>query len=512
MTNPTAPRELSEALGAPEPLETSATRRDALAQLRLALREQQVVLDSADVGIAFIRQRVMIRCNQRFAEIYGYADAADIIGQTSRSLYPDEAAFRAMGEAAYPVMANGLAYKAEVQMQRRDGQPVHTRLSGKLVNPKDTAEGSIWIVDDISEQKAAQVQLQAVLSQQNLILDNALVGIAFLRDRRVTQCNQRFELLLGYAPGALQGSSSRQWYLSEADWLDAGQRCYAPFAAGQAFEGEMLMRRKDGSAVHCEVRAKAVDSADLGRGSIWITMDIEARKRAERALLQARADLEKLVDIRTRELRLTVLALEKKAAEQEVTEAQIKQLAHFDTLTGLPNRALLADRCQHALSAARRGKHCVALMFLDLDNFKNINDSLGHRAGDQVLVALAARLTAAVRAQDTVSRLGGDEFILLLPDTDAAGAREVALKILQSTQVPIQVEQFGLAVTASIGVAVFPVDGAELDTLSRSADAAMYRAKADGRSSFRFFTPEMQAASKSNLLLGNGLHHADARK
>ena len=151
-------------------------------------------------------------------------------------------------------MAQGLAYKAEVQMQRRDGQPVHTRLSGKLVNPKDTAEGSIWIVDDISEQKAAQVQLQAVLSQQNLILDNALVGIAFLRDRRVTQCNQRFELLLGYAPGALQGSSSRQWYLSEADWLDAGQRCYAPFAAGQAFEGEMLLRRKDGSAVHCEVR------------------------------------------------------------------------------------------------------------------------------------------------------------------------------------------------------------------------------------------------------------------
>ena len=508
----TPPTETPKTLAAPQVPDPLTTRRDAFTQLRLALREQQVVLDSAGVGIAFIRQRAVIRCNQRFAEIYGYAHSTDIIGQSSRSLYQSDADFRALGEAAYAVMAKGLAYKAEVLMQRQDGRPVHTRLSGKLVNPKDTAEGSIWIVDDISEQKAAQVQLQALLSQQSLILDNALVGIAFLRDRRVTQCNQRFEQLLGYTPGDLQGSSSREWYLSEADWLDAGQRCYAPFAAGQAFAGEMLLRRKDGSAVHCDVRAKAVDSADLARGSIWITMDIDARKAAERALLQARADLEKLVDVRTQELRLMVLALEKKAAEQKVTEAQIKQLVHFDPLTGLPNRALLADRCENALSTARRGNQSVALMFLDLDNFKNINDSLGHRAGDEVLVALAARLSTAVRAQDTVSRLGGDEFILLLPDTDAAGAREVALKILQSARVPVKVEELDLAITASIGVAVFPADGADLDLLSRSADAAMYRAKADGRNGFRFFTPEMQAASKSNLLQGNVLQQTGARK
>ena len=491
--------------------ETYSTHRDALVQLRLALRDQQVVLDSAGVGIAFIKQRIVIRCNQRFAEIYGYAVPADVIGKTSQSLYPDDAAFRALGEAAYPIMAKGLPYKAEVMMKRRDGLRFWTHLTGKLVDPKDTVAGSIWIVDDISEQKAARAQLQSVLTEQSLILDNAMVGIAFLRDRKVTHCNQSFERIFGYAPGELRGSSSRQWYLTEADWAEAGRRCYAPFAAGQAFEGEMLLRRKDGSAMHCEVRAKAIDTNDLGQGSIWITMDITARKQVELELLQARADLEALVDMRTQELKHTVMALEKKAAEQKVSEAHIQWLAHFDSLTGLPNRALLGDRCEHALGAARRADQCVALMFLDLDHFKNVNDSLGHRAGDEVLVELAIRLKAAVRAQDTISRLGGDEFILLLPDTDADGAAAVARKILQAAQIPFQVEQLELTVTPSIGIAMFPADGADLDALSKCADAAMYRAKADGRNGYHFFTREMQAASERTLLLGNALRRALAR-
>ena len=150
-------------------------------------------------------------------------------------------------------------------------------------------------------------------------------------------------------------------------------------------------------------------------------------------------------------------------------------------------------------------------MFLDLDHFKDVNDSLGHRAGDGVLVELAIRLKAAVRAQDTVARLGGDEFMLLLPDTDAAGAAAVAGKILQAAQNPFQVGQLDLTVTPSVGIAVFPADGADLDALSKCADAAMYRAKADGRNSDRFFTREMQAASERTLLCGNALRRALAR-
>jgi diguanylate cyclase (GGDEF)-like protein/PAS domain S-box-containing protein len=483
-------------------------QQDALAQLRLALREHQVVLDSAGVGIAFIKQRTIIRCNQRFAQIYGYGDAAEVLGQSSQSLYPSEKSYRELGEKAYAVMTRGEPYKTERLMRRRDGQLFWTHLTGKLVDPHATDEGSIWIIDDISEQKLAQTQLQTILSEQSLILENAIVGIVFLHSRVVTRCNQGFEKLLGYESGELNNSSSRQWYLTDEDWAQAGERCYAPFSRGEAFEGEMLLRKKDGTSIFCEVRAKAIDPTDLSQGSIWITLDITERKRVEAELVHSREQLEKLVEWRTQELRQTVLELQKQATAQQEAEARIQRLAHFDSLTGLPNRTLLNDRCEVALRAAQRNHQSVALMFLDLDHFKNVNDSLGHRVGDAVLIELAERLTAVVREQDTVSRLGGDEFMLLLPDTDPQGAAQVAAKLIQAALIPFQIERHELTVTPSIGIAMYPQDGSELDALSRSADAAMYCAKADGRNSYRFFTADIQDRSDRTLLLGNALRRA----
>jgi diguanylate cyclase (GGDEF)-like protein len=151
-------------------------------------------------------------------------------------------------------------------------------------------------------------------------------------------------------------------------------------------------------------------------------------------------------------------------------------------------------------------------MFLDLDHFKNINDSLGHRVGDDVLVELARRLRASVRELDTVSRLGGDEFVLLLPDTDAQGAANVAAKILQTALDPFLIEGHELTVTPSIGIALYPQDGDSLETLSRSADAAMYLAKEEGRNGFRFFTATIQERSERTLLLGNAMRRALERK
>jgi len=476
--------------------------------LQLALREQQVILETAGVGIVFIKQRVVIRCNQRFAEIYGHSQSGSVLGSPSVSLYPDQAAFYTLGKAAFVVMAQGLAYKSEVLMKRRNGDLFWSHLTGKLVNPANTDEGSIWIVDDIDEQKTAQAQLQTALAEQSLILGNAMVGIVFLRERKVTRCNQRFESLLGYDTGELQDSSSRQWYRSEQEWLESVHRWRAPFASGEVFEGELVLRRKDGSAIDCEIRAKAVDPSDLSQGSIWIVLDITARKKAENELLQARADLELLVAVRTQELSRTVQALEAKALEQQAAEAHIQQLAHYDPLTGLPNRTLLNDRSRWTLSHAKRNGESVALMFLDLDHFKNINDSLGHRVGDEVLVELANRLKRNVREQDTVSRLGGDEFVLLLPNTNAVGAAHLADKLLHAALQPIQIEQHELTVTPSIGIALFPKDGTDLDSLSRSADAAMYRAKGDGRNSYRFFTAEIQAQSDRTLLLDSALRRA----
>ena len=481
---------------------------DVRAHPRQVQTEHQVVFDSAGVGIAFVYQRRIAKCNQRFADIYGLGDAKNAVGLSTLSLYPDSQAFHGLGTVAYPGMLSGDSFKGEALMRRTNGQLFWTHLTGTLVNPGMPDQGSIWIVDDIDEQKTARAQLDALLAEQSLILSNSLVGIVYLQGRTVTRCNDWFEHTFGYQPGELSGSSSRKWYLTEEDWLSAGEKCYAPLSQGQTFAAEMLLGKKDGTPIYCDVRAKAIDPDDSGKGSIWITMDITARKQAEQGLLQARADLEKLVEQRTHELQKTVKALEKKAADYEESESRIQHLAHFDALTGLPNRLLLTDRCTYALRGAQRNHQPVTLIFLDLDNFKTINDSLGHRVGDEVLIELAARLQSVVRDQDTVSRLGGDEFILLLPDTDAAGASMVAEKLLQATQPFFKVHEHELAVTPSIGIALFPNDGHDMDGLLKCADAAMYQAKEGGRNGYRFFTPELQAKSDRKLLLGNALRRA----
>ena len=202
------------------------------------------------------------------------------------------------------------------------------------------------------------------------------------------------------------------------------------------------------------------------------------------------------------------VVLSRDITKNKEAEEKVLQLAHFDVLTGLPNRSLLADRCQYALSCAQRNHQAVALMFLDLDHFKNVNDSLGHRVGDALLRALARRLSTLVREQDTVSRLSGDEFILVLPETDALGAAHVAEKLLQAAAEPFEIESHELIVTPSIGIAMYPNDGADFDTLSRCADAAMYSAKQLGRNHYRFFTAEMQARSERSLMLENALRRA----
>jgi len=190
------------------------------------------------------------------------------------------------------------------------------------------------------------------------------------------------------------------------------------------------------------------------------------------------------------------------------SEERIHYLAHFDALTGLPNRTQLEDRASYAISLSQRSQDPVAVMFLDLDHFKDINDTLGHSVGDTLLVELAKRLRLVLREEDTLSRLGGDEFIFLLHGIDAQAAAHVAQKLLEVIAKPYRIENHDLNVTGSIGIALYPDDGGDLETLSKNADAAMYRAKQQGRNGYCFFTAEMQEYSARHLLLVNALRQA----
>jgi diguanylate cyclase (GGDEF)-like protein/PAS domain S-box-containing protein len=199
--------------------------------------------------------------------------------------------------------------------------------------------------------------------------------------------------------------------------------------------------------------------------------------------------------------------------DRKKNEEQIKALAYFDTLTGLPNRRLFGDRLAIALANAHRHRQRLAVMFLDLDLFKQVNDTLGHGGGDRVLVELAQRLGGVVREGDTVARVGGDEFVVLMPEiADIEDAAKLARRVIDSLRRSFAVEGREAVVTASIGVAIYPDDGLDGDTLVRNADAAMYRAKDLGRNSYQLYSPSMNARSFERLAMEGSLRQALERE
>jgi diguanylate cyclase (GGDEF)-like protein len=193
--------------------------------------------------------------------------------------------------------------------------------------------------------------------------------------------------------------------------------------------------------------------------------------------------------------------------------SQLHHLALHDTLTRLPNRSLLEDRITHAITSSARSGKRFALMFLDLDRFKTINDSLGHHYGDKLLQGVAERLTSGLRAEDTVARLGGDEFVVLLAEINApTAAGSVAQKLLESLAQPMDIEGQQQSISGSIGISIYPEDGTSLRELMSNADSAMYHAKKVGRGNHQFFAPEMNAAAGARLQLEQALRLALERK
>jgi diguanylate cyclase (GGDEF)-like protein len=237
------------------------------------------------------------------------------------------------------------------------------------------------------------------------------------------------------------------------------------------------------------------------------------REAAEAALSAARSTLEQRVEERTAALATSNAALESEIHERRLAEARASHLAHHDVLTGLPNRSLFIDRLQQAIARAGRGRRSVGVLFLDLDRFKTINDSLGHATGDELLKQVGNLCAKDLREADTVARLGGDEFIVCLGDIGSAEeAGSVARRLLTEITRGFEIGGHRLHANASIGISLYPADGADAETLIRNADTAMYHAKGDGRGTFHFFRPQMTERVKRRLALEIGLRQALERQ
>lgn len=447
------------------------------------------LMQNAPLGILFTRSREFYEVNHECAQMLGYLPE-ELLGQPAVMIYPDENVYLALGLEAAPVLAAGKVFHAEAELRRKDGSRFWCRMQARAIDPAQPGQGTLWFLEDVDELHEIEEKLQLALADQQLIFDNAAIGIAFMRDRVIQRCNPWLAAMIGHDVEDLLGKSARVLFWSEADYQQFVTASATAFAKGEPAVSELPLRQRDGTIFWAQITSRRVPGA--GDDVISTVKDISAQHAAEQALLGMQEQLEARVAERTTELETTVTQLQQEVFERLQAERRVWEMAHHDGLTGLPNRALLHDRLGQALEQAQRDKKRATVMFIDLDRFKSINDTLGHAVGDELLQAVAQRLRSVVRAVDTVSRFGGDEFVIVLHEIASPDdAVLVAEKILVALSPPVCLAGSVIRITPSIGIAVYPDDGMDAVMLMKNADTAMYHAKAVGRNNFQFFSRQM---------------------
>ncbi|MEY8878912.1 MAG: PAS domain S-box protein [Leptothrix sp. (in: b-proteobacteria)] len=373
------------------------------------------------------------------AELIGKLGSADFLTEEGREMFEQQ--FQILKTRGH---VDGL----ECDLVSRDGTVRRVSVSASAVT--DRQGGFVMsrtVMHDITESHRLRNELTRHNRRQAAMLDNDLVGIVRLRQRIAIWKNRAIERIFGYSHAELQGQSTRMLYVDDASYEALGVQAYPTLKAGQHYRTQLQMRRKDGELVWIDLSGVMI-SAEDGE-SLWMMIDITAMKHYQQ---------------------------------------QVEHIAFHDTLTGLPNRLLLSDRLNQALQAAQRLQHLLAVAYLDLDGFKQVNDRHGHEAGDRLLREVARRIGSLVRGSDTAARLGGDEFVILLSGLASREQCRMALdRLLAAIQEPIEIDaQTTVQVAGSMGVALYPVDAQTSSHLLTLADTAMYEAKRAGRSQIRF--------------------------
>ncbi|MDB5934185.1 MAG: hypothetical protein JWQ01_1529 [Massilia sp.] len=411
--------------------------------------------------------------------LFGYSahEFDDGIETWARNVHPDERVRVVTG--LFASMESGQkSWHDEYRFRRKDGSYARVRDRGNFIRDGDgVTRRVIGAMIDVTAQKQAEADRELAESRyrvQASLLDKAQDAISVTdMGGRITYWNKGAERLYGWSEDEAIGRVKAALIVVDREQF---QLAYQKMSQQGDWTGEILKRRKDGRTFVAESHLTLMRDDDGHQQSVlYIDTDITQRKRAER---------------------------------------EIEDLAFFDPLTALPNRRLLLDRLRHAVATCTRTGRTGALLFLDLDNFKSLNDTLGHDKGDLLLQQVALRLRSRVpRASDTVARHGGDEFVIVLedllgkPEDTAAQAERVAEKILTAFDTPFQLNSHQHHTTPSIGVALFSQQMGDVDELLKRADLAMYQAKAAGRNTIRFYDPEMQTIISARVELEADLRH-----
>ncbi len=455
----------------PELTSDVTERAGAVAALRASEERFRATFEQAAIGLAHLAlDGRWLRVNRTLCAIVGYGpdDLRDLT--VSDLLHPEDR--QADGAEGHRLVAGELpSYGKEKRLIRKDGVPVWVCVTVSLARtPAGDPAHLIVAVEDITGRKAVEEALRRSEEQYRRIVETAQEGIWQIDAAdRTTFVNQAMADLLGYTADEMRGAS----LFSFVD--DEGRAAIAANAQQQrqGIKGQQDVKflRKDGRALWTLVSAAALVDAD-GRyaGTLAMVVDITERIGAEEAL---------------------------------------RHQALHDALTDLPNRTLLQDRLAQALRSAQRDGHPLALLLLDLDRFKEVNDTFGHAAGDRLLRQVGRRLRRVVRAADTVARLGGDEFAVLLSATDTGGATTVAEKIRRALEQPVGRGGYRVSAEASIGIALYPAHGAEAATLLQHADVALYAAKRTGEG-WAVYNPAHDRSSPDRLALLTDLRGAIA--
>ena len=426
---------------------------------RLALdetrREMEVIFETAVVGITLVRNRVMVHCNRRFEELFGYGPG-EMSGLSTRVWYLTDEDYSGIGAQAYLALGKDNYHRRQQLLRRKDGGTFWAEIAGRALDPRDPQGGSVWLLEDISERRDMLQRLE--LAQR--VFDSSSEAIVVTdADNRIVSVNRAFERITGYAADEVLGRDPSSF---KSGRHDAGfyQSMWQSLRDKGHWQGEIWDRRKDGSIYPKLVCIDVM--REPGSGKI-----------------------------------VNHVAVFSDFSERKASEEKVNYLAYHDPLTGLSNRLALNVHLEHQLAVARRNGTRVALLFIDLDGFKPVNDTHGHAEGDKLLVTLAGRLRRKARKSDLVARLGGDEFVIVMEGGFAdQNLATIAADLVAVVAEPCPLTLSAVQVSCSIGIACAPRDGETPEALLTSADAAMYRAKAAGRGRYAFFDPETR---KTNL-------------